>query len=293
MKGAPSKMNKLLSKPSLKLLYWLSLVLVGSAATFLIPSLLAYQSVSEAIVLKEITLPSLSNQAHSIVIARREERTSEEDQTPFRNSRLGIYANRGDRWELVSTIFDCRSSSTCELRPEDPADFGAKDEGDTFTYGYVSVPFGAYSLKKTRWKTGDVAFLLSDWGDSSGQIKLREQQILRTVEFYVQDGKLNFRDLPGEKRKWIKRESYLHPTHTKYWSLGDSKGCLNLFKCNDNPTGKDDWDIFINQMKNLDMLSSSNLLVLFIVPFNAVEDSSGEMKSELDLNFYSPFTPYN
>jgi hypothetical protein len=238
----------------------------------------------------------------AVVIARQAERAFEQDAVPHRNSQLAIYLQTSESgsWALQNHILSVRSNSTSNRADTLPSlsypDIGASQES-----GYESVPYGLFGLKETDWKNGERAFLVSDWGRDDGIIALRVPQVIHKWRAYQdpESGDYLWKKVPeGRISSWDKRRSYFHPSHTRYWSHGDSKGCLNLYKPlpeqmgqPDIPAPPYDWDVFLGWLDELGLRERIHEVPLVIVPLKDWADEDGDLPETLPADFLDRLPP--
>lgn len=198
-----------------------------------------------------------------IVVLRKQERSSEKDsQTPFRGSDLCIYTLGVEEWKQVSRIFRCRSQTT-NLNEPNHAELRLGSSGiSSVKFGYVSVPIGLYKAVECKWKDGkNRAFQLSDWNDESSIIRLKEPEILQTLELSLSDDNTMLVKNSNSIEKVVaKGETYLHPTITREWSYADSFGCINLASYSEGSSSSD-WEEFLK------VLDANRRIVHGAVPF--------------------------
>jgi hypothetical protein len=261
----------------------LSILLSICIATIVAGVFISIRRPSAAVL--EFNGPKLAEQLeyrynHLIVVGRRKERTSLEDaEIPFRNSRIAVYRKTDQNvWEKVSPDIPTRSTSTAIKPPEDENEESlAFLNGDRGGYGYRSVPIGLYSLKPTLWRDGENwSFIVSEWGGDHGKIFLDDTQ-----KIFLNSGEL-------AKETRIKRNCYLHISKTKYWSHGDSLGCINLHKPEDSPANetKSDWGRFLNYLNRHNIFTQEKILAgLLLMDDEELYTDGGSLVDKLKITF--------
>lgn len=165
-----------------------------------------------------------------LVVARRPERQGEDDPMPHRNSRVALYRRAEQGWTRAAFPLEIRSETTA-IEPK-PHTGEIEVAGERRTNGYASVPFGVFTLEQAPWRDGVTpAFKISDWGRFDGRIGLHSPQVLRqtVVETDPETGETT-RMVQVLRSSLDKSGSWIHPTHTRIWSHGDSNGCMNLYR---------------------------------------------------------------
>ncbi|MEO8207058.1 MAG: hypothetical protein ABI615_12825 [Chthoniobacterales bacterium] len=222
-----------------------------------------------------------------LIVGRRAERAAEGDATPHRNSRIALYHRQGLELTKETRDFAIRSTTTDERMP----DVGELiQSGGEVTRGFLSVPFGLFSLEKGPWRyPGEIGFKISDWNRADGVITLTQAQILEKITA-VNSGDTTF-TATVVRSSYDKTGAWLHPTRTQTWSYRDSDGCMNLFKpvglsgiTSNAPDGPYEWDEFLKE------LSSRNLLIptpmLLVAPWKDVA-SGDELKTMITVSHLS------
>jgi len=210
-----------------------------------------------------------------LITGRRSERNFEDDPTPHRNSRIALYRREDSYYVKQTRDFAIRSTTTSKRLP-DRAEL--KRAGGETTCGFVTIPFGLFSLRKGPWRyPGEIGFLISDWNRTDGVIALSEPQVIEKVTFAT-DGDTTFTKVVV-RSSHDKTGSWLHPTRTQTWSYRDSDGCMNLYKPvgpeglpMDAPPGPYEWDLFLEELGAREVLQEPPMLA--ISPWEAV--ASGE-----------------
>jgi len=206
-----------------------------------------------------------------VIIARRRERQSPSDLTPHRNSSLAIYRYDGDYFARVSPVFPCRSTTTSYSIPSTSED----SDQPVRRFGYASIPEGIFGLSLTGWRTpGSRAFLISDWGRRDGFIQLAEPQIIRDATFAA-----GWTAGPVVRSELVKRGAYLHSSHTRVWSHGDSDGCINLFGPSEDRNGEEasEWDLFLKSAFDIlpEEAWKASIPLVILPADNLIKDGNG------------------
>ncbi|MBI1292113.1 hypothetical protein GC173_12865 [bacterium] len=202
-----------------------------------------------------------------LLVARRNERTSLEDPTPHRNSLVGLYRRETAGWRLDVKPLPIRSHSTAQSA----LPINDFDPDDPKQWGYVSVPFGVFMLKQGPWRDNVTpAFLISDWGRTDGTITLQDPQVIAQYQLVEIDGQRVTTE-SVIRSGLTKTGSWLHPTHTRIWSAGDSRGCLNLYR-SDKGEPPDQYGEFLSWLKEreLEFSPESPPVPMILVPFEWV-----------------------
>jgi len=280
-------------------LLWAGGILVGVVVAFFAPTIIANYEGSpthRTLDKHHVSVESrpISEETFLVVIGRRPERRHLEDPTDHRNSRLAIYQRGEGSWELVRGPLPVRSHSTLT----EPPLFRSLEEAHNRPngrFGYQSVPLGVFTLVEIPWRNDNRAFLISDHGRTDGTISLSEPQEIRSYTVVNdQEADVGFRlEIAEEaiRSSWVKRESALHPTHTTIWSHGDSQGCINLYQPN-LPDAHPDregspWQQFLGWLDEFKMRGYGHQVVLVIMPWESVSDSTGEtLGDSLPLKFF-------
>lgn len=218
-----------------------------------------------------------------LVIARQPEKQREEDALPHRNSPIALYKRSETGWEKTEGDLITRSTSTCEREPEIVELVNVKDR--TREFGFVSVPDGAYSLVQVPWRdTGRPAFLISQWGSWDGTIPLNESQHLQTATL-IYEGESARVERKTVRSSVIKQGSYLHSTHTQFWSFGDSRGCINLYA---PQSGDDlaDYGEFLAWFDKYDLIENSRSRAPLVIVSGADFLLDGTLPQSLETTFW-------
>lgn len=262
---------------------WTLFLLAGGGAAFILPVLVAQWN-SAPMPLGEsgaqlAPFPQPEESEYILVVGRRAERMGIEEPIPHRNSRVALYEAEGGKWRKVASSLPIRSKTTAEAPPPVETFVGSQSR----TYGYVSVPFGIFTMEQGVWRDGETtAFRLGDWGRFDGSIGLAAPQVLRrkrrvdTATSGNDSGEPHFEETVL-RSSLEKRGSWIHPTRTQQWSHGDSHGCMNLFRPEDPDHGEYDYDIFLSwfSQRNLELGSEGALIPLIVLPFESVADHTG------------------
>ncbi|MCC6547919.1 hypothetical protein IT570_12205 [Candidatus Sumerlaeota bacterium] len=263
---------------------WMLVALVLGAAlcSYVVPQIVALNEARPrtAIGFRETRrdTPALS---WLLVVGRRAERTRESDPTPHRNSRIALYERKGETFRKASRDFAIRSTTSNERLPE-PTELATNGE---LNHGFISVPFGFYSLHKGPWRyPGEIGFEISDWNRTDGVIALKVPQVIERVNAAV--GETTF-TTTVVRSSYDKTGSWLHMSRTKTWSYRDSDGCMSLYKPvgmngieSDAPAGPYDWDEFLKVLKERNLVETPPHF--YVATWAEVGDKD-QLKDQLDI----------
>ncbi len=209
-----------------------------------------------------------------IVFRNPEKRHEADDIQDFRTSFAAVYVDHRGEWQRVeSEGFPVRSISTAATPPSRAI------HGDVT--GYVSVPAGLYAGERVPWpkREGTWALRLSDWHRNDGVISLPHPQTLHEWRL-ADDGQTVERVMVRSGME--KRGTYLHPSHTRIWSRGDSHGCMNLHHPLESGESPSVWDRFATLLESLGIRSDGETLLILVVPADEFGATSGELPSHVD-----------
>jgi len=209
-----------------------------------------------------------------VVFRNPEKMAPTDDIQEFRRSYVGVYRDREEQWELVeSQAFPVRSLSTAVNLPDRAA------LGDVA--GYVSVPAGLYTGERVPWpkREGTWALLLSDWHRTDGVISLPHPQTLSEWRL-ADDGQTVERVMVRSGME--KRGTYLHPSHTRVWSRGDSYGCINLHHPREPGESPSDWERFAALLEDLGIHSDGSRLLILVVPADEFGAALGQLPRQIE-----------
>jgi hypothetical protein len=191
----------------------------------------------------------------------------------FRTSFLGIYERGSSDWNRVGTeTFHVRSTSTAAGSPDNPL------PGDVA--GYVSVPAGLYTGERVEWpkREGTWALRLSDWHRTDGVISLPHPQTL--YEWHLDNDQTVSRRMVRSGLE--KRGTYLHPSHTRIWSRGDSYGCMNLYHPLEPAETASDWERFATLLEDHGIRAGGDRLLILVVPAGELGAIAGELPNHIE-----------
>lgn len=245
------------------------------------------------------SLATQNAEVYVLLLGRKPEKESSTDTVAFRTSPISLYRWDGVTWNKLTEDLLTRSTSTNITRPSvaEGDDFAGNAfyEKKHFEYGFVSVPLGVYSLKQVNWKqSGDIAFELSDFGRIDGQIALPNPQVIRHVDISSNGtGGISIEDLKEVSSSWTKEKVFIHPSITKYWSRGDSKGCINLFHPVPGFAGdkESDWNKLVKNIETRKIKIENVFLV--ILPYEEVTSSKENLADKLESGFYKKYFDRN
>ncbi len=264
------------------------LLLPVAVAALALPRVLVYLESKEEAVLTE-RIPEPWEADYMLLIGRKPEKKYESDDLPHRNSPIALYQKRNDAWVKQTEELLCRSTTTNE-RPPQPKEISSSAEGKRL-FGHKSVPPGVYTITEDVWRDGwNRCFLISDWGRTDGSIALSSPQVLRHASLGRKEHGTPFVKIGEVEQTYMqKRESYLHPTITQYWSYHDSNGCINLHGSNDRDSEKEyDWDRFLDWLdsRSIDPRKPYGLPLIITDAAAVIDSETGKLSEQLPLRFY-------
>lgn len=212
-----------------------------------------------------------------LIVGRREERSSESDNIPHRNSRIGLYKFRGGKWVKEAAELPIRSRAT--LRDFSQADCDASTD-ELFDVGYESVPVGLYNLSETKWRdTERPAYLISDWGRVDGDITLKKPQVIRRIRFSSSSTAFSTEVIRSSVSK---KNTFIHSTHTKSWSRRDSDGCMNLYAPKEGNLDGTEYGDFVEWIRKCRSDNTRGVLpALIVVPWSLVAETKTDGLREI------------
>lgn len=206
-------------------------------------------------------LPQRDLPKYLLVVDRRPEKSSANDDRPHRASRSALYKKSESSYVKVSPDIPVRSTSNAEQRPMEEdiktvLAYKEREGTDLYPWGYASVPSGLYALVPDKDGAGQLRFVVLSWHRRLSTLELpvpQTIQMLRLANKQDEDTTSTTLMLDVPERTTVrdfKDAVFVHGTVTRNWSHIDSQGCITYQTPPSSPGTPSDYEVFCQLMKD-------------------------------------------